>query len=223
MITNDRNNLQTFIVAISGATGVILSIRLLKHLLEKPFRVYLIISKAGYEVLKHEAGFDGRDVHSFLLSQGFEFHRDAALILCDNNDCFNSPASGSFIHDGMIVAPCSMKTLGAIANGISDNLICRSADVTLKERRPLILVVRETPLNLVHLRNMKSAHEAGALIMPPVFQFYNKSDSIIMMIDMFIGRIFNYLSIEHSLCGQWGQQGERESCQKMGWPVGFED
>lgn len=219
-----NNNYQkTFIVAISGATGVILSLRLLKHLLEKPYRIYLVISKAGYDVLKHEAGFDGGDVLSFLSSQGIEFHHDATLIICDNNDYFTAPASGSFMHDGMIVAPCSMKTLGAIANGISDNLVCRSADVTLKERRPLVLVVRETPFNLVHIRNMKSAHEAGALIMPPVFQFYNRSDSLIMLIDMFIGRIFNYLSIEHSLCGQWGQQGEREACQKMVWPVVFED
>ncbi|HEX2956077.1 MAG TPA: UbiX family flavin prenyltransferase [Chitinispirillaceae bacterium] len=197
---------KTFVVAICGATGVALSLRLLKHLLEKPFRIYLIISKAGYDVLKHEFGFDGCDVHSFLSSQGVGYHLNAILITCDNDDYFNSPASGSFLHDGMIIAPCSMKTLGAIANGINDNLICRAADVTLKERRPLVLVTRESPLNLVHIKNMMAAHEAGALIMPPVLQFYNGTDSIITMIDIFIGRIFNYLSIEHFLCKEWGQQ-----------------
>ncbi len=197
---------KTFIIGICGATGVIVAVRLLKHLLENPFRIYLIISTAGYDVLKHECRFDGRDVQSFLLSQGIDHHHDSKLILCDNDDYFNSPASGSFLHDGMIIAPCSMKTLGAIANGISDNLICRCADVTLKERRPLVLVTRESPLNLIHIRNIERAHLAGALIMPPVLQFYNGSDSVNTMIDMFIGRVFNYLSIEHSLCEQWGLQ-----------------
>lgn len=201
----NKNYQKTFVMGICGATGVIVALRLLKHLLDKPYRIYLIISKAGYNVLKHEVGFDGRDVDSFLLSQGIEYHRDATLIVCDNDDYFNSPASGSFIHDGMIIAPCSMKTLGAIANGISDNLICRCADVSLKERRPLVLITRESPLNLLHIRNMEKAHQAGAIIMPPVLQFYQGSDSIITMIDMFVGRVFNYLSIEHSLCRQWGQ------------------
>jgi 4-hydroxy-3-polyprenylbenzoate decarboxylase len=204
MIASDNEYQKTFVVGICGATGVLLSLRLLKHLLEKPYRIYLIISKAGYDVLKHETGFDGGDVDSFLESQGIRYHHDAKLILCNNDDYFNSPASGSFIHDGMIIAPCSMKTLGAIANGISDNLICRCADVTLKERRPLVLVTRESPLNLIHIRNMERAHQAGALLMPPVLQFYNRSDSVITMIDMFVGRVFNYLSIEHSLCRQWG-------------------
>jgi 4-hydroxy-3-polyprenylbenzoate decarboxylase len=206
MMRLQNNYEKTFVIGICGATGVMLSLRLLKHLLEKPFCIYLIISKAGYDVLKHEVGFDVHDIPSFLSLQGVLYHHNAKLIVCDNNDYFNSPASGSFLHNGMIIAPCSMKTLGAIANGISDNLMCRCADVTLKERRPLVLVTRESPLNLIHIRNMDRAHQAGALIMPPVFQFYNGSDSIITMIDMFIGRVFNYLSIEHSLCGQWGQR-----------------
>jgi 4-hydroxy-3-polyprenylbenzoate decarboxylase len=196
---------KTFVVALCGATGAILCLRLLKHLLQKPFRIYLIISNAGYSVLKHETGFDGSDINRFLESQVGIQHRDAALFVCCNDDYFMSPASGSFRHDGMIVAPCSMKTLGAIANGFNDNLITRSADVTLKERRPLILLTRESPLNLIHIKNMEKACYAGALIMPPVLSFYGDAVSITDIVDAFIGRVLDHLDVKNSLYKEWGQ------------------
>lgn len=196
---------KTFVVAICGATGVLLGIRLLKYLLQNPFRIYMIISNAGCSVLKHETGFDGGDIKRFLELQNGIQNSDAALFLCDNNDYFVSPASGSFRHDGMAVVPCSMKTLGSIAHGINDNLISRCADVTLKEKRPLVLVTRETPLNLVHIRNMEQACCAGALIMPPVLPLYGSSDSLIEITDAFIGRVLDHLDVEHSLYEEWGR------------------
>jgi len=195
---------KTFVVAICGATGVLLGLRVLKYLLQNPFRIYLIISNAAYCVLKHETGFDGGDVKRFLELQNGTPHRDAVLFVCDNNDYFVSPASGSFRHDGMVIVPCSMKTLGAVANGINDNLITRCADVTLKEKRPLVLVTRETPLNLIHIRNMEKACCAGALIMPPVLPLYGSSDLLIEITDAFIGRVLDHLDVEHSLYEEWG-------------------
>jgi 4-hydroxy-3-polyprenylbenzoate decarboxylase len=196
---------KTFVIAICGATGVVLGIRLLKYLLEKPFRIYLIISEAAYKVIQHETGFDGREINNLLNDQGMIIHHNAKLTVCNNTDYFISPASGSFRHDGMVIAPCSMKTLGAIANGINDNLIPRSADVALKEKRQLILVTRETPLNLVHIRNMEKAHLAGAMIMPPVLSFYGEIGSVYNLIDVFIGRVLDHLNVSHSLYREWGQ------------------
>jgi flavin prenyltransferase len=197
---------KTYVIGMCGASGAIYGIRLLKALLEKPFRIYLIISKAGYSVLKHEIGFDGTDINALLESQGIVKHNAAALFLCDNDDYFMSPASGSFRHNGMVISPCSMKTLGAIANGMCDNLLSRSADVALKEKRPLILLPRETPLNLIHIKNMESALLAGATIMPPVLPFYGDSTSITAMVDTFTGRILDHLNVKHSLYQEWGQQ-----------------
>jgi len=155
------------VVAICGASGSIYGIRLLKALLKNPVNIYLIISSAGYKVLEHETGYNGESFSSFLKDKGITFNKNAYLYTHDQDDFFAPPASGSFRNDGMVIAPCSMKTLGAIAAGIADNLIHRAADVNLKEKRPLILLPRETPLNIIHLKNMYVAAKAGATIMPP--------------------------------------------------------
>ncbi len=128
------------IVAICGASGSIYGIRLLKALLNKPVNIYLIISNAGYKVLEHETGYKGESFSSFLKDKGVVIHNDAGLNIYKHDDFFAPPASGSFKNNGMVIAPCSMKTLGAIASGIADNLIHRAADVNLKEKRPLILL-----------------------------------------------------------------------------------
>ncbi|MBA4369409.1 MAG: aromatic acid decarboxylase, partial [Desulfobacterium sp.] len=142
------------IVTICGASGSIYGIRLLKALLERPIEVKLIISSSGEKVLQHETDCKPNAVLEFLQKEGIRLHPDALLEQYEQNDLFTSPASGSFRHNGMVIAPCSMKTVGAIAAGLSDNLINRAADVCLKEKRPLILVPREAPLSLIHLKNM---------------------------------------------------------------------
>jgi len=193
------------IVAICGASGVIYGIRLLKALLEKPAGVMLIISKAGEEVLKHETDYNGTEFELFLKKEGIQFHPEAKLIRYQPDDLFSPPASGSFRHDGMIIAPCSMKTLGAISSGIANNLIHRAADVCLKEKRPLILIPRETPLNLIHLKNMARAIKAGATIMPPSPSFYFKPKTINELVDTVIARVLDHIGIQQSIVKQWGE------------------
>ena len=196
------------IVAICGASGSIYGIRLLKALLENPLNIYLVISASGYRVMEHETGYnDGCNLASFinfLKKQEIIFHKDAELNIYEQDDFFTPPASGSFIHHGMVIAPCSMSTLGAIASGISDNLIQRAADVCLKEKRPLILLTRETPLSLIHIKNMYRAAESGAVIMPPCPGFYSKPANLEDLIDSVIARVLNHLNIKQTLFREWG-------------------
>ncbi|HUV50777.1 MAG TPA: flavin prenyltransferase UbiX [Anaerolineae bacterium] len=192
------------IVAICGASGSIYGIRLLKALLNKPVNIYLIISNAGYKVLEHETGYTGGSFSSFLKDKGVVVHNDADLNIYEQDDFFAPPASGSFRNDGMVIAPCSMKTLAAIASGMADNLIHRAADVSLKEKRPLILLPRETPLSIIHLKNMYVAAKAGATIMPPSPSFYSNPKNISDLVDSVIARVLDHLKIEHDLVKQWG-------------------
>lgn len=192
------------VVAICGASGSIYGIRLLKALLKNPINIYLIISSAGYKVLKHETGYSGESFSFFLKDKGIKFNKKAQLYIYNQDNFFASPASGSFRNDGMVIAPCSMKTLGAIAAGIADNLIHRAADVNLKEKRPLILLPRETPLNIIHLKNMYVAAKAGATIMPPSPSFYSNPQNISDLVDSVIARVLDHLKIEHDLSREWG-------------------
>jgi 4-hydroxy-3-polyprenylbenzoate decarboxylase len=196
------------VVAICGASGSIYGIRLLKALLKIPLNIYLVISASGYRVLEHEAGYNaGCNLTSFvnfLEKKGIGFHKDAVLNIYEQEDFFAPPASGSFVHDGMVIAPCSMGTLGSIASGISDNLIKRAADVCLKEKRPLILLTRETPLSLIHIKNMYKAAESGATIMPPCPGFYFKPGSMEELIDSVIARVLDHLNIKQTLLKEWG-------------------
>ena len=194
------------IVAICGASGSIYGIRLLKALLSKPVNIYLIISNAGMEILKHENSYSGKDLTSFLKDKGVVIHKDAAVNIYEQDDFFAPPASGSFRHDGMVIAPCSMKTLAAIASGMADNLIHRAADVSLKEKRPLILLPRETPLSVIHIMNMHKAAMSGATIMPPSPSFYFNPKTISDLVDTVIARVLDHLKIEHNLVGQWGDK-----------------
>ncbi|MBU4184770.1 MAG: UbiX family flavin prenyltransferase [Proteobacteria bacterium] len=193
------------VVAICGASGSIYGIRLLKAILINPVEIYLIISSAGYKVLEHETGYRGESFLSFLKDKGIKFNKKAQLYTYNQDDLFAPPASGSFRNDGMVIAPCSMKTLGAIASGIADNLIHRAADVNLKEKRPLILLPRETPLNLIHLKNMYVAAKAGATIMPPSPSFYSNPQNISDLVDSVIARVLDHLKIEHNLVKEWGE------------------
>lgn len=180
------------IIAITGATGVIYGIRLLQILRTMPeLETHLLISEAGVLNLHQELDMKRKDVEA--LADTVYNVRDVGAAI----------ASGSFQSDGMIVAPCSMKTLAAIAHGLSDNLITRAADVVLKERRRLVLMVRETPFNLAHLRNMTAVTEMGGIIFPPLPGFYQRPASIAEMVDHTVGRVLDLFDIQHTLTPRW--------------------
>jgi 4-hydroxy-3-polyprenylbenzoate decarboxylase len=180
------------IIGISGASGVQYGIRLLEALKDmKGFETHLVISESAKKLIKIETDYSVRDVESL----GDHVYGD---------DDFTAPvASGSHKSRGMIVAPCSMKTLASVAVGMSDTLISRTADVCLKEKRPLVLMVRETPLNLIHIENMARATKAGASILPACPAFYPKPDSIDDIINFMAGRALDLLGIEHELYKRW--------------------
>jgi 4-hydroxy-3-polyprenylbenzoate decarboxylase len=194
----------TYIVAISGASGSIYAIRLIKALLEAKARVMVILSDPGMHVIAHEMEYEkDTDFIEFLISCGIEIDDQTPLEIFFEDEIASSPASGSFVHSGMVVVPCSMKTLSAISSGFADNLITRSADVCLKERRKLILVPRETPLNLIHLENMTRAHKAGAIILPPSPSFYSFPKTVEELVDTVVARILDHLDIYTDLSPRW--------------------
>lgn len=187
------------VVGITGASGVIYGIRLLEVLsTEKEIETHLIISDAGKKNIRHETDWELERVEAL------------ADFCYDIRDIGATLASGSFRRDGMIIAPCSMKTLSALANSYADNLLTRCADVTLKERMRLILLARETPLHLGHIRNMEKLTEMGAVIYPPVPAFYHKPQTIQEIIDHTIGKILDMFDIPHNLFPRWpGIQDEK--------------
>jgi 4-hydroxy-3-polyprenylbenzoate decarboxylase len=180
------------VVAITGATGAVYGVRLLQQLAATPgIETHLVISDAANLTLHQEVGMQRRDVEAL------------ADVVHKNRDVGAAIASGSFQSDGMIVAPCSMKTLAAVALGLSDNLIARAADVVLKERRRLVLMVRETPFNLAHLRNMTAVTEMGGIIFPPLPSFYHRPASIEEMVDHTVARVIDLFGVEHTLAPRW--------------------
>lgn len=192
-----------FVLAVTGASGSIYGLYLAAELLRHPFEVHLIVSDAGRAVAAHELG-SGDLTELAGRTAGKSLHPAARLISHAPDDLFARPASGSFLHHGMAVCPCSMKTLASIAHGFSDSLVGRAADVTLKERRPLVLVTRESPLSAVHLDNMKAAHTAGATILPPVPAFYNKPCAITDIVNHTVARILDHLHVPQNLIPEWG-------------------
>ncbi len=188
------------IIAITGATGAVYGVRLLQVLRTLPqIETHLMVSAAGVLTLQQETDLSRKEVEA--LAQVVHNVRDVGACI----------ASGSFVTDAMIVAPCSMKTLAAIAHGLSDNLITRAADVTLKERRRLVLMVRETPFNLAHLRNMTAVTEMGGIIFPPLPGFYQRPQSIAQMVDHTLGRVLSLVGIEQTLSPAWtGMAGAEE-------------
>jgi len=177
------------IVGVSGASGAVLAKRLLEVLKKKKVETHLVISDSGEMIIKHELGnIDLRKLATY--SYGPE-------------DLYAPISSGSFKTDGMVVVPCSMKTLGEIANGIGNTLLVRAAEVCLKQERKLILVPREAPLSLIDLRNLVSAKEAGCTILPPVLAFYPKPKSVDDMVDFVVGKILDSLNIGNDLYKHW--------------------
>lgn len=193
------------IVAISGASGPILGIRLIEELLNLDEEVCSIVSASAAQIIRHEIGFDMGASASLkpLLGQRNLAKNVSRLNECDSRDFFSPPASGSSNFDAAVVMPCSMKTLSAIANGYADCLITRSCDVALKEKRRCILVPRETPLNLIHIDNMKKAALAGADIVPPVPGFYTLPKTVADIINFPVGKVLNLLGKTHTLFKSW--------------------
>lgn len=184
MTSSSSQPRQRLIVAITGATGAIYGVRLLEHLRKHgQVETHLMVSEAGVLNLHQELDMRRKDVEAL------------ADVVHNVRDVGATIASGSFRAQAMIVAPCSMRTLAAIAHGLSDNLITRAADVTLKERRKLVLMVRETPLNLAHLRNMTAVTEMGGIIFPPVPGFYQKPQSIAELVDHTVGRVLDLVDL----------------------------
>ena len=195
---------QKIIVAITGASGAIYGAVLVSELLQRPIEVYLIVSDYGRKVMAHELGISG-PMLPFLQSEfGLVPHGLSILKEYLPDHLFAPPASGSFRHSGMVIAPCSMKTLAAIAAGFADNLIVRAADVCLNEKRPLSLLPRETPLSTIHLENMLKVARAGAVLHPPVPAFYHRPESVRDIVNATVGRVLDHLGISHHLAAEWG-------------------
>lgn len=189
-----RDDPQRLIVGITGATGAIFGVRLLEALRQSTVETHLIVSKWGAHTLAEETGYS------------LDRARQLATYFHSANDQSAPVSSGSFLTDGMIVAPCSARTLAAIATGQGDNLVHRAADVVLKERRKLVLLVRESPLNEIHLENMLKLSRMGAVILPPMPAFYNHPRSIEAMVDHVVMRALDQFGIHMDLAERWGSE-----------------
>jgi len=179
------------IIAITGASGVVYGKRLLEILQNKKIETHLIMSKAAETIIKHELETTKKDIEKL------------ASFVYSVNDLTAPIASGSFKTDAMVIVPCSMKTLAGIAHGYAENLILRGADVMLKEKRKLILVPRETPLNIIHLQNMLVLAKQGVMIVPAMPAYYHKPKNIRDVVNYVVGKILDCLEIEHTIFKRW--------------------
>lgn len=191
-------------VGISGATGAIFGIRLLEVLSKSNLETHLIITEAGENTIKIETGWKVEDVKSL------------ANFSYDINDLGADVSSGSFLTEGMVILPCSMKSLSGIANSFNENLLIRAADVTLKERRKLVLVVRETPLHLGHVELMLQASRMGAILLPPVPAFYFHPKTIDDLINHTVGKVLDLFGLNHDLFNRWGSSEVKKTLKKKG-------
>jgi 4-hydroxy-3-polyprenylbenzoate decarboxylase len=182
------------VIGISGASGVIYGVRLLQILQPLPVETHLVMTKTAEVTLAYETDWKVKDVKA--LADHVHAPTDLAAPI----------SSGSFRTLGMVVAPCSMRSLGEIATGISSSLLTRAADVVLKERRKLVLLPRETPLHAVHLRNLATVAELGAIVAPPVPAFYNRPQTVADIVDHTVGRVLDLFDIEAGVVKRWGEQ-----------------
>lgn len=191
------------VLAITGASGAPYGVRLLEVLATHHAPTWLLVSAHGWRLLEEECGIEGEP--ALRAATGGDWH---SVTVFDDKDRGARPASGSARSAGMVVCPCSMGTVSAIAHGTSRSLIERAADVTLKERRPLILVPRETPLSLVHLRNLTLATEAGAVVLPASPGFYHRPTKVAELVDFVVQRVLDHIGIDIDLVKRWGGQGQ---------------
>ncbi len=179
------------ILGITGASGVIYGIEVLRALSELGIEVHLILSKWAQETIKIETSYSVKEIEKM------------AFYSYDNNNLAAQPASGSFENDGMIISPCSMKTMAAIANGYTDNLVVRAADVTIKEKRKLVIVPRETPLSLIHLENMLKLAQLNTVIVPPMPAMYINPKSISDLVMHTVSRILDQIGVKNNISKRW--------------------
>ena len=179
------------VIGISGASGVIYGVRMLEFLKNTDIETHLIISESGRHNIAIETNYKPEDIE------------DMADFAYSNRDMAACPASGSFLTRAMVIIPCTIKTLSGVANSYTENLIIRAADVTLKEKRKLVLAVRETPFHKGHLRLMTKAADMGAHILPPIPSFYHQPKTIDDIIDQTVGKILDYLGVKHNLFKRW--------------------
>lgn len=191
MKTKDFERKRRIIVGVSGASGAIYAYRLIQVLADSGIEVHFVASKAGLEVLEYECGLTMVQLTQMV-------HK-----VYDVNRIDSAIASGSFPCESMVIVPCSMKTLGSLANGIAGNLLTRAADVTLKEGRKLVLVTRETPVHAIHLENMLKLSHAGARIVPACPGFYHRPQTIEELVDMLVGKICDTLNVDNDLFERW--------------------
>lgn len=196
--------MKVFTVVITGASGSVYGLRLVEQLLAAGHAVTLIVTPVGRKVMAYETGFvlpesGGREAVLGYL----EVDAAARLRVVDPGDIFDAVASGTRKVDAMVVCPASMGFIGSVASGLASDLAERAADVMLKERRPLVLVPRETPLNLIHLRNLTTLAEAGAVVVPAMPAFYSKPDSIDDLVNFVVGKVLDVLGVEHDLLKRW--------------------
>lgn len=189
--------MKRIVIGITGASGSVYAVRLIEELLEKGIFVHIVCTDNGKKVMKFETSVDIEEWTGDLKAT-YEHVK-----LEDINDLFSGVASGSFKFDAMIILPCSMGTLAEISNGLAKNLLCRAADVALKENRKLIVVPRETPLNAIHLENMLKLSKLGVTILPAMPGFYHKPERMEDLINFVVGKILDSLSIENILFQKW--------------------
>ena len=191
------------VFAITGASGAPYAIRLLEQLIKARRRVQLVMSSHGLRLLEMESGVrSAGELRERVGSAGWDDH----VTVFDDGDRGAAPASGSALNAGMVICPCSMGTLSAISVGASRSLVERAADVALKERRPLVLVPRESPLSAIHLQNMLRVTRAGAVVLPASPGFYHRPTSIDDLVDFIVARVLDHLGIEHALVRRWGDE-----------------
>lgn len=194
-----------YTVVITGASGSIYGMRLVQQLLSRGHGVTLIMTDAGRKVTAYELGFElPRDNGADAVRRFLDLPADVKLRVVADEDIFDAVASGTRKVDAMVVCPASMGFCGAVASGLASDLAERAADVQLKERRPLVFVPREAPLNLIHLRNLTTLTETGAIVVPAMPAFYSKPRTIDDLVDFVVGKVLDVLGVEHDLLQRWG-------------------
>lgn len=196
--------MKSFVVAITGASGAIYGLRLIEELLNSGYRIFIIISKQAFSIIKTETGVNWSGIKDSEIEKKIQRHFSSKNVRYYSEDNLSAPiSSGSFITDGMFVVPCSMKTLSGIASGYASNLTERAADVMLKEGRRLILVPREMPFNAIHLENMLKLARLGVKIAPPIPAFYNKPKDIDDIVNYVVGKILDNSGVDNRLFRRW--------------------